>query len=359
MNSFGVNPWGRRALLVPGVVALVIGVGGGLTRVGWNVHAPAAAVLGHGPLMVGGFFGTLIALERAVALGARWAYAVPIGCALGAGLTVTGSYTSAAWLFTAAALLLAVANVVIVARQPALFTMVMAAGSAAWAIGNLRWALGAPIPLAVPWWLAFFVLTIAAERLELSRLAPKPRLATPLFAVLAIAILGATAIGNTHVLGAAFLALATWLAAWDVARRTIRLRGLPRYAAIALFGGYAWLAVAAAALLSGPLPPAGPGYDAVVHAVMVGFVFSMVFAHAPIVLPAVARIPLPFRTTFYVPLVLLHAAVLARIVGDLAGWHELRKAGALANAVALALFVATVVHSRATASSTRGIRSQA
>ncbi len=350
-----MNPWGRRALLVPGVVALVIGVAGGLTRVGWHVHAPVAAVLGHGPLMVGGFFGTLIALERAVALGARWAYAVPVACAVGVGLTLAGAHASAAWLFTCAALLLAVANIVIVARQPALFTIVMAAGSAAWAIGNLRWALGTPIPLAVPWWLAFFVLTIAAERLELSRLAPKPQLATPLFAVLASAVLAATAMGDTRVLGAAFLALAAWLVAWDVARRTIRLRGLPRYAAIALFGGYAWLAVAAVALLAAPLPPAGPGYDAVVHAVMVGFVFSMVFAHAPIVLPAVARIPLPFRATFYLPLVVLHAAVMARIVGDLAGWHELRKAGALANAVALALFVATVVHSRATASRKSGV----
>ncbi|MFN7951045.1 MAG: hypothetical protein U0610_04920 [bacterium] len=352
-----IDPWGRRVLLLPGLAALVVGVLGGLTRVGWNVHAPDAAVLGHGPLMVGGFFGTLIALERAVALGARWAFAVPLASGIGVVLTLAGAPVSGAHLFTAAAVLLTVANLVIVARQPALFTAVMAAGSAAWAVGDLRWALGAPIALAVPWWLAFFVLTIAAERLELSRLAPKPKAATPLFAVLAAATLVATAAGSTRALGIAFLALAAWLAAWDVARRTIRLHGLPRFAAIALFGGYAWLAVAALALTAWPLPPAGPGYDAVVHAVMVGFVFSMVFAHAPIVLPAVARIRLPFRPTFYVPLVLLHAAVLARIVGDLAGWHELRRAGALATAVALAVFVATVLHARLTSASAAAPRS--
>src|SRR3972149_6584847 len=39
--------------------------------------------LAHGPLMVSGFLGTLIALERAVALRARWTYIGPLLTSLG------------------------------------------------------------------------------------------------------------------------------------------------------------------------------------------------------------------------------------------------------------------------------------
>jgi len=41
----------------------------------------------------------------------------------------------------------------------------------------------------------------------------------------------------------------------------------------------------------------GGGYDAVVHAIFLGFVISMVMAHAPVILPAVLRRPLPYRST--------------------------------------------------------------
>ena len=50
-------------------------VGAGLLRLGWAVPRPATELAAfHGPLMVSGFFGTVISLERAVALARRWAY---------------------------------------------------------------------------------------------------------------------------------------------------------------------------------------------------------------------------------------------------------------------------------------------
>lgn len=62
----------RLPLLALGMLALVAGVAGGLARLGGHALLPGAAAAWHGPLMVGAFFGTVIALERAVALGARW-----------------------------------------------------------------------------------------------------------------------------------------------------------------------------------------------------------------------------------------------------------------------------------------------
>jgi Ca2+/Na+ antiporter len=94
-------------------------------------------------------------------------------------------------------------------------------------------------------------------------------------------------------------------------------------------------------------PTAGFGYDAVLHAVFLGFVFAMVFGHAPIILPAVVRLAVPFRRFFYVPLILLHFALLLRVVGDVLAWNDGRMCGGLLGVLAILLFlVSTAVSVR-------------
>jgi len=78
-----------------------------------------------------------------------------------------------------------------------------------------------------------------------------------------------------------------------------------------------------------------------VVALLVGFVFSMVFGHAPVILPAVLRVALPYSPVLYVPLALLHASLAARVAGDLAANGSWRAAGAAGNALALAVFIVT------------------
>ena len=48
--------------------------------------------------------------------------------------------------------------------------MTMALGVVLWAVGNGLWWVGWPVAQVVPWWSGFLVLTIAGERLELSRM---------------------------------------------------------------------------------------------------------------------------------------------------------------------------------------------
>jgi hypothetical protein len=116
--------------------------------------------------------------------------------------------------------------------------------------------------------------------------------------------------------------------------------------ACAMLAGYAWLAVAGALwLVAGPVL-AGRGYDAALHAVFLGFVLSMVMAHAPVILPAVLRRPLPYRPVMYVPLVLLHATLALRVlVGDARGLDVVVQVGGVGNVVALLLFVVVAVTS--------------
>ena len=91
-------------------------------------------------------------------------------------------------------------------------------------------------------------------------------------------------------------------------------------------------------------------YDATRHAVFLGFVMSMVFAHAPVIFPAILGRPLIYAPRFYAHVVVLHVSLLVRIVGDLSddlAWW--RVWGGLLNAVALLLFVVNVARSIAVA----------
>jgi hypothetical protein len=110
--------------------------------------------------------------------------------------------------------------------------------------------------------------------------------------------------------------------------------------AICLLGGYAWLLLAGIAWMA--LAQGLPVRDVALHALGLGFVLSMVMGHAPVILPAVARVKLRFGWPFYLPLALLHLTLAVRLAGGLAGdgW---RSAGALGNALALVAFAATVL----------------
>jgi hypothetical protein len=340
----------RLPLLALGMVALVAGVAGGLARLGGHALLPGAAAAWHGPLMIGAFFGTVIALERAVALGARWAYAAPLAAGLGGvALIALDAPRVAQSLALAASLLLTAASVRLAARNVALFTVTLALAAAAWAVGNVAWLAGASFPALVPWWIAFLVLTIAGERLELTRLMRPSRARQAAFTVVVAAVLAACALAlvapepGWRLLGAALVALTAWLLLQDIARRTAREAGLTGYIGRCLLSGYVWLGV-------GGLLLAGPGaayasfaWDAAAHAILLGFVFSMVFGHAPVIVPAVARANVRYHWSFYVPLALLHLSVAERVAGDLLASPSVRAAGGTLSALALVVFVATLV----------------
>jgi len=84
----------------------------------------------------------------------------------------------------------------------------------------------------------------------------------------------------------------------------------------------------------------GSAYDAMLHAVFLGFVISMIFAHAPVIVPSVLGRPLPYNRWFYVPLVMLHVTLLLRLVGGDAMHNKVSwQWGGSLNEVALLLFV--------------------
>ena len=344
----------RVPLLAAAILSMAYGVWLGLLRIGWILPLPwPDQLVLHGPLMIGGFLGTLIGLERAIGIAKRWAYLGPVFSALGAIVLVFGPPGSLGpLLITAASAVVTAVFLNVFWRQASLFVSTMLAGSVCWLVGNLAWVAGAAIFRVVFWWVAFVVLTIAGERLELNRLLRPTTISRALF-VLGSAVLVAGAVlliadpaAGARTLGAGLVAVSLWLAGNDVARRTIRQHDLTRYMAVCLLAGYVWLAVAGLLLIATAATSPGTSYDAILHSVFVGFVVSMIFGHAPIVFPAVLGLPLRYRSIFYAHLVVLHVSVATRVLGDqIEDLGRLRAWGALGNAAAIALFVATTVGS--------------
>jgi hypothetical protein len=149
--------------------------------------------------------------------------------------------------------------------------------------------------------------------------------------------------GADRLLGFAMLVFGLWLATNDVARRTVRLGGVTRYTAVCLLTGYVWLVIAGFSYLAKPGEMVGPHFDAALHAFAVGFVLSMIFGHAPIIVPALTGRAVHFGRCFYLPLALLHASLLMRIAGDHAGAAAVRRWGGLLNEVALLLFAVVLI----------------
>lgn len=353
-------------LLLPGGLALLTGMDAGLTLAGVPAPVGSARLAElHGPLMVLGFLGTVIALERATALRAAWGFLAPGLCAAGAlALVVLPAPLAGRLLLAQGLLTLALVYAALWRRNRDVTIAVEGLGAVlalAAALLLTRVEVAAVLPLLV----GFVVLTIAAERVELARLA-MPSGAGDRVAVLAgvvalaaatvVAVAGSPVVGSIawRALGLGLLLLTLWLVRHDVARRMINATGLPRFAATALLAGYVWLALAGLLLLLLGRP-GGQVYDVVVHATFLGFAMSMILAHAPVILPAVLRVRLPYHRAMWVPLILLHLTLAGRVLSLALVGVGLRtlpvwQLALLGNVAALILFllISVVIGTRAT-----------
>lgn len=353
-----VSHWRRDGLrrlpfLVPGGVALLAGLDAALMLLGLPAPVSAARLPDvHGMLLVLGFVGTLISLERAVALGHRAGYLAPGLLGAGAVLLVSPAplpVARAALLGGTVALV--VVYVPLWRRQRDDAVLVQALGAVLATGAATLWLADVAVPTLLPWLVGFVVLTIAGERLELARIAMGPgagRILVLLSAALVVTVTASLlwpALG-TPAVGLGLVVLVAWLATHDVARRTVLSRGQVRFMAASMLAGYFWLAVAGAVWAVGGPAAEGVRYDAVVHAVFLGFTLSMVMAHAPVILPAVLRRPMPYHPVMLVPAAMLHASLALRLwVGDALGVPLAWQVGGALNIASLLGFVAVVAWS--------------
>lgn len=357
-----IQPDGNHLRWLPVPIALsvlcllLVALWAGLARLGVP-GVQSNQLMTHGPLMVLAVLGTLICLERAVALNgvlrSRWrrlAFLAPLLSAFGGVLLATGwQDTFARVILLLASLGLVAMFTVILRHHPSTDAGIMTLGSITLLVGNGLWLMGRPVFEVVHWWTAFLILTIVGERLELSRvrqITPRQRayLIVILTTYLASVVLTTVDLGTgTRLAGLSCLLMVWWLFRYDVARVTVRHEGLPQFAAICLLSGYFWLGIGGViALWQGALY-AGLFYESFVHAMLVGFVFSMIFGHAPIIIPALTGHSLRFNPLLYLPLFLLHISLVLRIASNITTWLPGRQWGGTLNAVAILLYLAVIL----------------
>lgn len=363
-------PKARLLFLAGGGLALLAGLNGALLRLGLAAPVPAISLSElHGVLMLYGFLGTAILLERAVAIQSShskssWvAYVSPAlsGIAVLLSLVQVGFQVAnkpvpflggrllpgLLWSFAYIALLAIYA--VIWRRQQTIFILVQALGALAGLAGVTLWASGAEVATIVPWWLAFIVLTIIGERLELARIA----FATGgteirvLLWVLGFMLALVLTLYNPPVgyplLGVTLAAIIVDVGSHDVALRTIRSEKLPKFIAAAMLSAYGWALLAAGIwIVVGPAA-SGAAYDVVVHALTIGFGLNMVMAHAPIIVPAIVRRNVPYAPVLWVVWGLLQLGLAVRVIGvaraDVTAWQF----GGAVDVLAVLAFVGVTV----------------
>ena len=186
-------------------------------------------------------------------------------------MAIAGGTEAGAWLLVAGGAVLVAASAAIFVRQYALFTFTLVAGALCWCLGSALWAAGAAVHDVVAWWLAFLILTIAGERLELSRfMPPSPNAKRMFVAILLVdrrrSVRLGVVVGRPGVRRRTRRARAL-ARPHDIARRTVRSTGLTRYIAICLLSGYVWLAIGGAVVVAeGGFAPGTRAYDVAVHA---------------------------------------------------------------------------------------------
>lgn len=346
-------PAARLAWMLPAGIALLLGLNAGLLLLGLPAPLTTARLPHvHGMLLALGFVGTLVALERATALKRWYGYLAPALLGLGGLALVAEPIPLALGKGTLAAGMAAfvLLYVPLWRRQRDAPLLVQLLGASLGLAGAVLWLGQDELARIVPWLIGFLVLTIAAERVELARITMGPSAGSRLLA-LAWAVTAALLVGLVHpdagaiALGLVLLVLVAWLVRHDVARHTIRASGVTRYMAACILAGYAWLTIAAVVLLFGA-PQSGASYDAVIHAVLVGYTFSMIMAHATTILPAVLHVSLPYRPAFWVPAALLQLSLVIRVwIGDGLGHPAAWQIGGALGAAAIVLFLMTAIAS--------------
>ncbi|QHT68336.1 hypothetical protein GXP67_17655 [Rhodocytophaga rosea] len=327
-------------LLPVAILSALTGVVTGLYRIGW-VGFPANAAGEHGAIMVGCFMGTLISLERAVALQNRYALFVP---AIGVGSLIAflAGFKEAAYiLLIITSIGLTGITFYLQSRLSSTGFVIAFTGAICWLLGNVMLVLWNMYPVAVSWWMGFILLTIVSSRLKSSI---SPEAAKFKFTTLYL-VIGLVTAGllmpfhgtGRYVMGAGLACTALWLLKYDAARESMKGEEVNRYSGLLILTGFMWLFITGIFMLWGDLY--GPLYDTVLHSFFIGFLFSVVMAHGPLILPNILALPIkPFHKLLYIWSVLLQGSLIVRIIANFLAEFELRKWSGVLNGIAILVF---------------------
>lgn len=364
-------PRSRMVLLISAGLAALLGLVAALIRADL-IHPSDRVPLAdlHGGLMVYGFLGAAIGLERAVAYrsgGSKkpsWGFLAPALGLLGSllcllSLTVSSRAAAPAWgrveLFggipwTLSMLILTAMYLAIWHRQPSAEVLIQVLGSLVGLVGAFGWVAGLDASVLAPTWLFFLVLTIVGERVELARAVfsdirlESGILGLSLLTVLVLPVQAMAPSVGYPLLGLSLSLLLLVMASHDVAKGTFRHGGLPGFMGTCMLSAYAWGLLASLIWMAAPVDSGTYWGDMALHALAVGFIMTMVIAHVCMIVPSVIRRPLPFHPLLWGAWALMQVGLLIRLFGAIRLYTPLWKAGNLLNVLGILSMMLIVVY---------------
>jgi len=278
--------------------------------------------------------GALISMERAVVMKNKAWFLIPILAILALPLNLLGFTQIAIVSIVLSSTGLTFLMYIQSTRVKEASHYVITLGAFCWAVGNALLLKSDFIPMVVPWWIAFLLFTIVGERLELSRFLPVKKIFIVLLYVLIAGVFASFFIpfhfGGSRITGILIVLIALWLLRFDMARKSIKKKGEYRYIGLGLIVGFVWLLVHALIMIF--LENHALYYDLWVHSFFLGFAFSMIWAHAPIIFPAIVKVNrLIYHPVLYIPWLLFQLSLIGRVWASFAGNIELRQFFGVAN----------------------------
>jgi len=335
-----------KLIVVPFIfLGLLCGILSGLFRIGW--HMPISSIaIEHGGFILGSFLGTVVLIERVVPMGKKALILFPFLNGLSSVFFILGMRQLAFYMLAIGAAGLVFIYIIILKKHKENYYYLMMLGALCWFTGNILMISKMFYPLASSWWIAFILLTVFGERLELSKFLPKSK-GKSLFMYISLGVYFVGLILPFHsygsyVQGMGFLLLALWLLKYDMIRISIKKPGIHRYLAVNLLAGYIWMIVMALSIF---LPFGGAlNYDTLLHCFFLGFTFSMIFAHGPIILPGLLKLPFkPFHNMLYIWTALLQLSILIRVTSNYAVWVDLRKWSGMLSTTAIVFYLVNLI----------------
>lgn len=327
------------------LLGLVTGVWAGIIRLGFDLPGIDWATL-HGPLMVGGFVGTIIGIERSILSGnAKWAI-IPLLSGLSVVAWLVGFAKEAPWLLAGSAVLLVVMQGTHLFRGGLSWvSAIQMAGAACFLGGNLRLLFDPFMPAIVPWWMGFVLCFILATRLaDTSFREPFARwLVRSGLTMYLAGLLIPFHLNGYYLTGTGLILIAVGMIVTETGGSRAPATAFDIYSIAATVAGWWWLLIAGIGLTF--WKEHLYGYDATVHAFFLGFLFSMVFLHALGKAAALASLPHPpFHPILFVWLVLLSASLAVRIfAGDILLMEFVKRWAGIFNGVSILGFLVSLI----------------
>lgn len=327
------------------MLSLLLGIYTGWLRMGWNF--PMTQAMGqHGLIMIGSFLGTLILIERIVAFKKNWLYILPLINASSLPAFYFQENRLALMFLLIGSTGLLVVYLITYRKYKEKYILIMMTGGALLITGLLMLLVNNRYPVAVPYWIGFLLLTILGERIDLAKFLPRGKIKEPMiwvFIFIFIAGLFMQYHQAGHLLtGMGMILIAIWLMKYDIVNKSIKSFGIHQYIGLTLFSGYVWLSISGVFMVLNL--DLVYFYDALLHSFFLGYVFLMIFAHAPIIFPGVMGLSFtPFNRSLYLWIILLNLSLLLRVLADLIFLNFLRQISGIMNGMIIIGFFINLV----------------